>query len=48
MLWGNTIEDYIKLMHGAIEEERPQAKQKQQLETKEVWLPTKEVKEPPF
>ena len=46
MLWGSTIEEYIKLMHGAIEEERPQAKQ--ELETKEVWLPTKEVKEPPF
>ena len=47
MLWGNTIEEYIKIMHGAIEEDRPQAKQKQ-IETREVWLPTKEVKEPPF
>tara|TARA_S200002703_G_C3694356_1_gene213202 strand:- start:377 stop:520 length:144 start_codon:yes stop_codon:yes gene_type:complete len=47
MLWGNTIEEYIKLMHGAIEE-RPQAKQKQQIETREVWLPTEEDQEPPF
>jgi hypothetical protein len=45
MLWGNTIEEYIKLMHGAIEEERPQAKQR---ETKEVWLPTQKEQEPPF
>jgi len=48
MLWGNTIEEYIKLMHGATEDERLQEQLKQRLKTKEAWLPTREDKEPPF
>jgi len=44
MLWGNTIEEFIKIMFGTTEE-RSQAKQ---IETKKVWLPTQKDEEPPF